>query len=362
MKMKRRTEREKWVQTLIDSGMSFALYRMPHEEEVRLVLQLEGEARTLTEAETEPKGFVIAPFSESKQRQTLLIVPEVNVQGWESISLIIKELPQRPIRLQHLFFTHVESHYEEFFQKALHAIKEGRFQKVVAADKELGYGREHLLGQEARIFCQAVEGFPNSMVSLVYTPRSGRWMGISPEVLLEQTNGEWHTMALAGTKSDETLPWDIKNSMEQKAVSDYLADTLASLGISFRTEGPHTRRAGNLYHLCTDFRFSPTLSLPTMALARILHPTPAVCGLPKADAYRYICRQEQCERNYYSGYWGPVNTNDGTHLYVNLRCAQIRRTYTVYYAGGGLNQYSQYRHERQEIQHKISVLKRLSHD
>ena len=51
-----------------------------------------------------------------------------------------------------------------------------------------------------------------------------------------------------------------------------------------------------------------------------LHPTPAICGLPKAEAWQFIIENEPHSRRYYSGFCGPVSAIEGTRLYVSLRC------------------------------------------
>ena len=67
-----------------------------------------------------------------------------------------------------------------------------------------------------------------------------------------------------------------------------------------------------------------------------LHPTPAVCGLPKDVARDFIMANEGQERKYYSGFAGPVGINGETHLYVSLRCAELGDGTITAYAGGGI--------------------------
>ena len=55
-------------------------------------------------------------------------------------------------------------------------------------------------------------------------------------------------------------------------------------------------------------------------LVEALHPTPAVCGLPKQEAIDFITANESIDRKYYSGYCGPWNVGGKTALFVSLRC------------------------------------------
>lgn len=350
------------IDRLLASGHSFALYRLPGQAEVRLVLQY-GAARPLRADEVEPRGFLLAPFDESVLRPTLLIEAEAEAVGWEAIARLTEALPPGgEAVLDALPVAHRTSRYAQFFEETKLRILQGEMEKLVAADKRIETGQAHLLGREARVFLQAVERCPEAMVYLLYTPASGRWMGITPEVLLEsEADGkQLHTMALAGTKRDTEEPWDLKNRVEHEAVVHYLEDKLSGMGLQPEKGPTHTQRAGALLHLCTDFRFSTDGRCTTMALLRALHPTPAVCGVPKEVALKHILQGEQTDRNYYSGYLGPVGMAEGTHVYVNLRCAQIRQSATLYYAGGGLNRYSELETERAEIDHKMNTLMEMA--
>lgn len=61
-------------------------------------------------------------------------------------------------------------------------------------------------------------------------------------------------------------------------------------------------RAGNIVHLRSDFSFVLRNGECIGNLINDLHPTPAVCGLPKAETYGFIVKNEHGDRNYYSGF------------------------------------------------------------
>lgn len=64
----------------------FALYRLPYEQQVTMVAQTEGEPLELAscEALNGQTGFVVAPFSISKQTPVVLIRPDI-VQTYSSV-------------------------------------------------------------------------------------------------------------------------------------------------------------------------------------------------------------------------------------------------------------------------------------
>ena len=55
----------------------------------------------------------------------------------------------------------------------------------------------------------------------------------------------------------------------------------------------------------------------------------------------------------------PVNIQGVTHLYVNLRCAQLCPDATYFHAGSGLTIESKLEEERHEIDQKMQALQDL---
>ncbi len=87
-----------------------------------------------------------------------------------------------------------------------------------------------------------------------------------------------------------------------------------------------------------------------------LHPTPAVCGLPKADAFLLIQKAELHNRKYYTGFLGPWKMENESQLFVNLRCAELGTDKINIYVGGGLTEASNPEAEYQETVHKSKTL------
>jgi isochorismate synthase len=103
--------------------------------------------------------------------------------------------------------------------------------------------------------------------------------------------------------------------------------------------GPRTIAAGNVVHLQTDFRVDlPRAELMALAnrVLHELHPTSAVCGMPKDKALSFILQHEGYDRSFYSGFLGPVHIDGQSHLYVNLRCMQLGQNVAYLYVGGGV--------------------------
>ncbi|MEJ0056113.1 MAG: chorismate-binding protein [Bacteroidota bacterium] len=71
-------------------------------------------------------------------------------------------------------------------------------------------------------------------------------------------------------------------------------------------------------------------------MLKLLHPTSAVCGMPMEASLEFLKQNEGYDREFYSGYLGPVNIDHETSLYVNLRCMKLFANEASLYAGAGV--------------------------
>lgn len=352
------------IDTLIRQGRSFAIYRKPGEEEPRFVMQNSGSAHLLYNIEelNEQQGFVIAPFRVSRNCPIVLIRPD-SVQMPESgvKEYIRMDLEFHPNETKNASERKTKDNYIHCFDSFIKPLKENTLDKLVLSrsltlDREAGFS-------PAKAFYKACRQYIRSYVYLCHTPETGTWLGGTPEIILSGEKGEWHTVALAGTQplQNGKLPdyWDEKNKREQQLVSNYIHDRLSSLGIDSTMEGPYSARAGALCHLKTDFRFKLDKSNRLGDLLKLLHPTPAVCGLPKEEAYQFILEHEGYDRRYYSGFIGWLNPDGRTDLYVNLRCMNIKHDTLSLCAGGGLLASSEVDEEWQETEDKLQTMRAL---
>ncbi len=183
-------------------------------------------------------------------------------------------------------------------------------------------------------------------------------MGSTPELLLQGTKEEWHTVALAGTRylNDGVVTWDDKNLREQHLVTSYILKQLSSFHITPEINGPYTVEAGSLAHLRTDFSFTLTNRPKPGTLLKALHPTPAVSGLPKEEAYRFIREHEEQNRLYYTGFIGMLDRKGDTDMYVNLRCMLIEKKSLTLFAGSGLLASSSLEDEWEETEQKLKTM------
>lgn len=362
------TKPEILLNTLIRQNRSFAIWRCPGSE-TRFVMQSSG-APVLYNSMQEPgnqRGFVIAPFHIDAQLPIVLIRPE-HTQLTEALTQLPETEPATADTVSEaidLIIPEAETFaaYRQTFDEFIAQLQNNRFEKLVLSrsqtiDRPAGFS-------PAEAFYAATARYTDSYVYLCHTPVTGTWIGCTPEIILSANQGEWKTVALAGTQALKAgklpLQWDQKNMKEQDYVSWYIRTKLKEHGINPSESAPFSVRAGALSHLKTEFSFRLPPQTPIGALLQALHPTPAVCGLPKEEACDFILKHEGYNRRYYSGVIGWLDGETQTDLYVNLRCMQIRRQQLTLYAGGGLLASSELQSEWQETEAKMQTMLHVCH-
>ena len=390
---------------------AYAIYRLPHEDHATIIRQKDGtpvELRSLSDLNGR-SGFVVAPFEVKSDQPVVLIEGEKTICHLEP-SAATCHLDQAKRVERSLDYARddnrenggrddmnergdvdkrgnapddrqendgrddkredgrddkVSKYYKVDFANYHSQLENGHFRKIVlarCADEDMPAGVEKM-----DLFYRACEMYPRLFIALVETPQSGCWLTATPEILLDGKAQDWRTIALAGTMKlegdqlngeGETLTWSTKNIQEQRIVATYITECLEQFTGDFREEGPRTVRAANLVHLRSDFTFKLADNEHIGDVLQALHPTPAVCGLPKREAFNFIVKNEHTPRRYYSGFMGPLQMDD-THLYVSLRCMNIEGDKCHLYAGGGLLKDSTEEQEWQETEAKMETMKRL---
>jgi isochorismate synthase len=362
--------------------LAIALWQLPGQTRKHLILDFsERPLQTKIDLEELPGGFAFSPFLNESGTQTLFLKADVHLsfdsddilsreEVTQALALVVGDSAEKqskkeaviskleqshiridsPVSIRSQAFQEVDpdterQHFLQMVEKAIEAIRRGDFQKVA-----LSRSREVNLPTDfdvVRTFKKMCMNYPNAFVSLVSVPGFGVWMGASPEILISQdAEGTFRTVSLAGTQAAhpdtrvKEAHWTHKEIEEQALVSRYIVNCFKKIRLrEYDEEGPKTVVAGNLMHLRTDFKVdTQAVGFPQLGtvMLELLHPTSAVCGMPKAAALDFILKNETHNRQFYSGYLGPVNLQQETHLFVNLRCMQLREHAAVLYAGAGV--------------------------
>ncbi len=213
------------------------------------------------------------------------------------------------------------------------------------------------------------QSYPSAFCNMWSLADGEIWAGATPESLLSFKNNIFSTVALAGTQRiDEgdqlnNVAWTQKEIEEQALVSRFIINCFKKLRIrEFEEYGPKTIRAGNLAHLCTTFEVDLSkVHFEKLAdqMMELLHPTSAVCGMPREETAKFLEMNEGYDRSFYAGFIGTVNFQSATKLFVNLRCVKFTENIVRFYAGAGVTEDSIPEKELTEIEMKMDVMKRM---
>ena len=353
---------QKWQENF-DYKLPFVLYRKPNSSKLISVLQ-QNDALYFVENFQE-KGFVLAPFDGENivlipENQSQIFVTSLGQTIAEEVAFQNNEEEDAMAKNRHIHLV----------QKGIDAITKGDFNKVVLSRKETISLTQFELFV---VFQKLLDSYPTAFAYCFYHPKVGLWLGAFSEQLLYVKQQNFRTMAVAGTQlyeENSTVVWKEKEIEEQRMVTDFIQSKLNVVSSELTISKPYTLKAGNLVHIKTDIKGVFNASIRLKEVLTILHPTPAVCGFPKEVAKDFILKNEEYNREYYSGFLGEFNCNFETKevetdLYVNLRCMQIELTsesntsLAHLYVGGGITKDSNPEKEWIETVSKAKTIKKI---
>ncbi len=195
------------------------------------------------------------------------------------------------------------------------------------------------------------------------------FVGASPELLVRRRGRQVYVHPLAGTaarhpdaeadaRNGQALlesPKDLReHAVVVEAIDAALRPLCRALDVPAR---PGLTSTARLWHLGTPITgelADPDISALDLAIA--LHPTPAVCGLPAADARRAIADIEPFERGYFAGAVGWCDARGDGVWSVAIRCARMAGSAMTLYAGAGIVPGSVPEQERVETGNKLRTI------
>jgi isochorismate synthase len=367
----------------IDSHFSVAVWRLPNDELRHLIISRKHElVQPHLPLEELPSGFIFAPFEASGDRIFLkadlsftfsnnsLKAPENSLETTSNAWLQTQWNNQESAsqKYYHLSY-HPEatkkSAYMNMVAQGIQEIEQGTFEKVVPSRAhQIDLPSDFDIVQSFQKLCNA---YPDALISFISTPESGSWLGATPELLVSvEDKTTFKTVALAGTQAYEPgarlkeVGWTQKDIEEQALVERYIISCFKKIRLrEFEEHGPKTVVAGNLLHLKSEFKVDMvSTNFPQLGsvMLQLLHPTSAVCGVPLESSLEFLNAYEGYNRQFYSGYLGPVNFRNNIEIFVNLRCAQLLGDKAILYAGAGVTGDSIPEHEWEETEMKLNTL------
>ena len=303
------------------------------------------------------KGFVFSPFLSEKQKVFFPIEKcTISSTNFNNETLAVKNHVDE---LEIISFSKSKDDYIQLIDNTIQFIKQTSTDKVVISRKETLKKRDFNI---FKTYKKMLHNYPGAFVYCWYHPKVGLWMGASPERFLNIENKQFKTMSLAGTQvfsEKNEVVWNEKEKEEQQFVTNFTLDNINGIADAIKTKGPYTVKAGNLVHLRTDISAKITSNQLIEDLVLKMHPTPAVCGLPKQEAKDFILKHEGYNRSFYTGFLGELNVANATNFYVNLRCMEIGDKSVAVYVGGGITAASIADKEWEETVSKSKVMKKV---
>lgn len=350
-----------YLQSLLDKNLPFLALKKANQNVVQIISQ---NNQIWHKAAHDNLSYAVFSKFENIENQVYILNEKELIFKWSNagapLSKLRNTLPEKG-----------KKEYMKLFEKAISKLKNSSLEKVVLSRTQEFPKPD----SDVEIFERLLDSYPTANGYFFYHPQVGKWMGATPELLLEVSKELTHqaysanvpvpvqvyTMSLAGTALNDgsgTHNWGDKEKEEQQLVTDFIKTQFEKIGVTDLQESEvQTVTAGHLLHLRTLIAGKTQLSRIDKLLGA-LHPTPAVCGLPRDASKEFILVNENYDRSYYTGYLGVVNKNSRNY-YVNLRCMQLLKETAVIYVGGGVTAKSDGELEYQETMAKLNTMYKL---
>jgi menaquinone-specific isochorismate synthase len=258
--------------------------------------------------------------------------------------------------------------WEHAVEGILGAIAAGRVSKVVLARTLDVDGRAAVDPVEVLAALRA--GNPLTHVFL-FEPTPGRaLLGAAPEAVATLRRGVFHATAVAGSvargadageqaRLAAALLASAKDRAEQRVVVEDMVRRLTPLARDVRAEAePHVLTLARIQHLETEIRARIDEGTAILDLVEELHPTPAVCGVPREGALALLRREEPFHRGWYAGPVGWFTLEGDGHFVPALRTAVGDGRHWRLFAGAGIVEGSRPAAEWEETAIKLEPVRR----
>lgn len=260
-------------------------------------------------------------------------------------------------------------YFKSVVASALDSIAVNEFSKIVIA---------HTTDIESTVPFQVTKSLnnlrqlhPDCYIFSTSNGQGQNFIGASPERLISVQNQQLVTDALAGSAPrGKTNTEDLhlanlllknrKEKREHQAVSDFIIERLRSIGLKPQQLPLQLLKLSNIQHLWTPIYAHLPANLEPLEIVALLHPTPAVAGVPTAIACEKIRHYEKFDRSLYAAPLGWVDYEGNCEFIVGIRSALINGDRARLYAGAGIVSGSNPSKEFAEVQLKLeSLLKAL---
>lgn len=306
-----------------------------------------------TEKNSAPQNVSFHSFDQSERIDFEGDLKEISFSDFQNLNFLSSNLSSELFDFQE----EKQVEYQQKLENVIDFIKENNLSKLVISRRKL-VDFEGLSVDLNQTLLNLCESYPNAFVYF-FIKDDRCWIGAFSEVLgkFNKKTSEFETMSLAGTLPVEES-WTSKELEEQKPVTLFIKNILKNLASEVNESETYDHISGNIKHLRTDFK-AKIEKFDLENLIAELHPTPAVCGIPKDFCQKAIENFETHPRKFYAGYI-QVETAQTIQYFVNLRCAEFFKNAALIYVGGGITAESSPEKEWKETELKSqAILKNL---
>ncbi|CAM3370083.1 isochorismate synthase [Nocardioides dubius] len=277
--------------------------------------------------------------------RAVAVLPELSeVVGYDAIELA----HPGPLAPTEVTPEPAPSGYAAMVEAALRRIADGDVAKVVLGRqlqvRAPGLRPEHLLGP-------LLADRPGEYVFSQTLTEGAVAVGASPELLVRRSGHAVSAVPLAGSVPRVEDPAEDRQRAERllssaKDLAEHAhvveAITAALLPLCRELDWPRTpilHRTDTLWHLATPINgvLHEDRPLPSaLELAQLLHPTPAVGGVPAPEAAALIAELEPVDRGYLAGCLGWTDGNGDGEFAVTIRAGIVGHDELRLFAGAGI--------------------------
>jgi menaquinone-specific isochorismate synthase len=234
--------------------------------------------------------------------------------------------------------------WERAVEASLDAIRRGAVSKVVLARTlDVDVDADPVL-----VAMRLWEANPGTWAFFFQPEPGAALVGAAPETVATLRDGVFHATAVAGsirrgdTQREQAelaarLLASDKDRHEHRIALDDMVARLATVTHQIRTDPqPHVLTLARIQHLETEIRASVPAGTGVLDLVRLLHPTAAVCGLPRDAALSFLAGTEPFDRGWYAGPVGWMDGEGNGMFAPALRSAVLHDGVWRLFAGAGI--------------------------
>ena len=223
--------------------------------------------------------------------------------------------------------------------------------------------------QILNLFIHFAKDIQNVYICYFQFSKTATFLSFTPETLFKRDGNSIFCEAIAGTRSrglstkdDQELLFDLEQStkdiLEHNVVENEINHNLKKVCVILEKSTRTTLKLNYVQHLYSSFFGTLKDKIDDLSIIQLLHPTPAVGGYPKKFANKYIEKIEGFDRGLYATPIGFIS-KDTTDMAVGIRSVFICSNQAYIYSGAGIMQDSDTEKEWVELNHKISLIKKM---